>query len=84
MRNLRTEGLHVVQVEVEKLLAENIDPCLSADLWSENGIALLGQILHLIDTDFKCRELLVRATPMSEMAHTAENVRYPNEETHLL
>ena len=75
MRNLRGEAIRVVAGEIQKLLADNIEPCLSSDLWSENGVSLLGQILHFINDDFEPCELLVRATPISNVAHDHANVR---------
>uniref|UniRef100_A0A7S0QUW4 Uncharacterized protein n=1 Tax=Pyramimonas obovata TaxID=1411642 RepID=A0A7S0QUW4_9CHLO len=74
LRELRTVALNNVRKAVTDLKGDNIDPCIVADAWSENGIALLGVLLVYIDQDLNIRELLVRATPMSDISHTAANL----------
>jgi hypothetical protein len=60
---------------VVKLQADNIEPSFSTDIWSENGIALLGMLVHFIDNQFVMREMVLRASPMSTLAHTGANIK---------
>jgi hypothetical protein len=75
LRELRTESLLIVRKEVVKLQADNIEPSFSTDIWSENGIALLGMLVHFIDGEFVLREMALRASPMSTLAHTGANIK---------
>ena len=75
LREMRTEGLLIVRKEVVKLQADNIEPSFSTDIWSENGIALLGMLVHFIDNQFVMREMVLRASPMSTLAHTGANIK---------
>jgi hypothetical protein len=74
LRELRIEGL-IVRKEVVKLQADNIEPSFSTDIWSEHEIALLGMLVHFIDGEFVWREMVLRASPMSTLAHTGANIK---------
>ena len=56
------------------LQEDNVEPTISSDIWGENGIALLGQLVHFIDREFNIREMVLRATPMSTIAHSGANI----------
>ena len=59
-----------------KLQADNIEPSFSTHIFSENGIALLGMLVHfVIDNQFGMREMVLRASPMSTLAHTGANIK---------
>ena len=75
LREMRTEGLQNVRKEMVKLQADNAEPSFSTDIWSENGIALLGMLVHFIDEQFVMREMVLRASPMSTLAHTGANIK---------
>jgi hypothetical protein len=75
LREMRTEGLQNARKEIVKLQAANVEPSFSADIWSENGIALLGMLVHFIDEEFVLREMVLRASPMSTLAHSGANIK---------
>jgi len=74
LRELRAVAVTNTRKLVTELKVDNVEPTLITDIWSENGLALLGICLIYIDRDMNIKEVLVRATPMTELAHTAENI----------
>ncbi|KAK3270147.1 hypothetical protein CYMTET_21444 [Cymbomonas tetramitiformis] len=57
--------------KVADLRAGRVDPSSAADIWSENGISLLGILLYFWAAGAtELSELLVRAVPFGEVAHS--------------
>ena len=75
LREMRTEGLLIVRKEAVKFQADNMAPSFSTDIWSEIGIALLGMLVHFIDGELVLHEMVLRASPMSTLAHTGANIK---------
>jgi hypothetical protein len=56
------------------LQEDNVEATVSSDIWGENGITLLGQLVHFIDREFNICEMVLHATPMSTLAHSGANI----------
>ena len=59
---------------VEHLCSLGILPTISGDIWGENGISLLGVMLHWIDDEWEMQEYVIGAKPFSLMRHTGDNI----------
>ena len=44
------------------------------DIWSENGISMLGIMATFINKNWEVEELMVRACPFTDVPHTGANI----------
>ena len=77
---LESEGRDICRKFVEATLKQGTKPVISSDLWSKNGLALFGLLVHGIDEDWKMRELLAGAVPCSECRHTGAIIAKMNDD----
>ena len=58
-----------------KALQQGVRSNVLADIWSEGNVALLGIMGVFIDDNWEINELLIKAAPFSQQAHTANNIK---------
>ncbi|KAK3277620.1 hypothetical protein CYMTET_14389 [Cymbomonas tetramitiformis] len=69
------------RAKIFKLIAAGVSPSTAIDIWSENGIALLGILLYFWSAGANTvEELLVRAVPFGEIAHTGEEIDHATKD----
>ena len=62
------------QVDIARLKKDGLGVSLSADIWGENGISLLGVMGHWIDENWEMKEKLLLCEPFGEVRHTSHIV----------
>ena len=71
---LSGEGKQRLINEMDGLVEEGILPSMAGDIWSENGISILGITTYFINKEWELVERLVDAIPFSSQAHTGVNI----------
>ena len=74
VRLFAEDGKKEARKQLEEHREDQLKSCMSGDLWSENGTALLGLCNHFITRDWELRHLLTAAAPCSKDSHTAKMV----------
>ena len=71
---LSGEGKTRLRKELSELIAAGVLPSIAGDIWSENGLSILGITVYFINDDWVMVERLVDAVPFGTVAHTGVNI----------
>ncbi|KAK3236766.1 hypothetical protein CYMTET_53112 [Cymbomonas tetramitiformis] len=74
VRRLSAEARVRTRDAILAVLASEILPSISGDIWSEGGICIFGTLVYWLTPDFRLQEKLLAAIPFSDVRHTGPEI----------